>query len=84
MHGHLKPGNIVVDKFGFVQILFFSHSSVLKDKKSQEENIGTPYYLAPEVFTEPKITEETDSWATGILAYILLCGNPPFMGTSDH
>ena len=40
--------------------------------------IGTPFYLAPEVFIGGGYDEAVDNWALGITLYKLIAGNTPF------
>ena len=41
--------------------------------------MGTPLYLAPEVWTKNKYSKSSDIWALGIILYELACqGNHPF------
>eukprot|EP00050_Salpingoeca_kvevrii_P004755 m.259143 g.259143 ORF g.259143 m.259143 type:complete len:385 (-) comp11039_c2_seq8:5027-6181(-) len=41
---------------------------------------GTPTYTAPEIITKPPpgYGTQVDMWATGVIAFIILCGYPPF------
>uniref|UniRef100_A0A8C7L2I8 Serine/threonine-protein kinase DCLK2 n=1 Tax=Oncorhynchus kisutch TaxID=8019 RepID=A0A8C7L2I8_ONCKI len=44
---------------------------------------GTPTYVAPEIIAETGYGIKVDIWAAGVINYILLCGFPPFRGSSD-
>lgn len=47
-----------------------------------EEKMGTPYYIAPETL-RGKCCQKSDIWAVGVMAYLVLCGLPPFNGESE-
>uniref|UniRef100_A0A8C1SH49 Serine/threonine-protein kinase DCLK2 n=1 Tax=Cyprinus carpio TaxID=7962 RepID=A0A8C1SH49_CYPCA len=44
---------------------------------------GTPTYVAPEIVAETGYGLKVDIWATGVITYILLCGFPPFRGSTN-
>uniref|UniRef100_A0A8B9RMD0 Serine/threonine-protein kinase DCLK2 n=1 Tax=Astyanax mexicanus TaxID=7994 RepID=A0A8B9RMD0_ASTMX len=44
---------------------------------------GTPTYVAPEIITESGYGLKVDIWAAGVITYILLCGFPPFRGSTE-
>lgn len=44
---------------------------------------SSAYYMSPELL-KCNYSAPTDIWSTGIIAYILLCGYPPFNGDDDR
>ncbi|MBN3322457.1 STK33 kinase, partial [Atractosteus spatula] len=45
---------------------------------------GTPVYMAPEVINAHDYSQQCDVWSIGVIMYMLLCGDPPFMATSEE
>lgn len=39
--------------------------------------VGTPYYMAPEVF-KGEYSQPADMWSVGVILYSMLSGMPPF------
>lgn len=54
-------------------------SKHFKFGEEHNEAVGTPYTVAPEVI-RGKYDERCDIWAIGVIAYLLLSGDPPFGG----
>ena len=66
-----------------ISLIDFGLSKILeKDQQTMRTRIGTPYYVCPEII-RGTYTKQCDMWSVGVLAYILLCGYPPFHGESE-
>jgi len=88
IHRDLKPENILIEnseekdkEFFHIKIIDFGTCEILKKKKLTEQ-IGTSFYIAPEVLKDG-YNEKCDLWSCGVILYILLCGSPPFYGKSE-
>ena len=54
-----------------------------KHYKFMTSEVGTPYYVAPEVLTQQRYTTKCDIWSIGVLAYLTLTGTLPVMGKDE-
>ena len=76
IHRDIKPSNIMVDTNGYIKLIDFGASKILKDYTSTI--IGTPHYIAPEVLEGKGYSYSCDFWSLGILIYEMIYGYVPF------
>ena len=69
--------------FNNIKIVDFGISMRYKPYQEQDEHIGTPHYIAPEVL-EGNYTSQCDIWSVGVILYNLLVGEAPFNGDTDN
>ncbi|MEZ4591176.1 MAG: tetratricopeptide repeat protein [Chloroflexota bacterium] len=74
LHRDLKPDNVLVVG-GSVRLLDFGLSA---NEKLGNDSVGTPLYMAPELFDGQKYDRAADLYATGVILYQLLTGKHPF------
>ena len=84
VHRDLKPENICLDSRGHIKLIDFGTARKFTKGKKLRQIIGTPFYMAPEIFTEKKYNEKADMWSLGIIMYILLTGKAPYYGNEDE
>jgi len=86
VHRDIKPENILFETETAdspIRLIDFGLSR--KHKKGDKfmcNPVGTAYYMSPELL-RGKYDQSCDVWSIGTVAYILLCGYPPFNGETD-
>lgn len=85
VHRDVKPENILMDTAGSdsPKLTDFGIAQ-FTDNASTRTTIGsgTPQYIAPEIYLGQAPTPAVDVYALGLVMYELLCGVPPYSGTS--
>ncbi|XP_037112198.1 serine/threonine kinase 17a like [Syngnathus acus] len=83
VHLDLKPQNILLTSarpLGDIRIVDFGLSRRVDSISEVREILGTPEYVAPEILSYEPITTATDMWSIGVLTYVMLTGESPFLG----
>ena len=82
----LKPENILFESLksdAEIKLIDFGLSRKYAKDEKMHTILGTPYYVAPEVL-KGEYDEKCDIWSIGAMTYLMLCGDPPFTGSSNN
>ena len=95
VHRDIKPENILVEKADTnselgddfeslnIKLIDFGASIFFKENQKLTVKIGSPYYIAPEVLNR-NYDEKCDIWSSGVVLYVMLTGNFPFIGNTSQ
>ena len=93
VHRDIKPENILVqneDKKNknyydqiHIKLIDFGASNFFKENEILTLKVGSPYYIAPEVLNK-SYNEKCDIWSAGVVLYVMLTGNFPFVGKTSQ
>jgi formylglycine-generating enzyme required for sulfatase activity len=79
VHCDLKPGNVVIDEDGVAKIIDFGTARAASEGgASGHAPVGTPDYVAPEVWRGEAPGKRADVYALGAVLFELVSGAPPF------
>lgn len=82
VHRDLKSANILLSAPDLVKIADLGVSTVLRTRQLARTQIGTPLYLAPEVWKRRPYDQKCDMWSLGVLLYEMMTFSYPFIGRS--
>ena len=83
LHRDLKSQNVFLTNKGIVKLGDFGIAKVLDSTEDQARTqIGTPYYLSPEICESKPYGRKSDIWSLGVILYELLALEMPFQAQS--
>ena len=80
IHRDIKPENILIVN-NHVKII--DYDFLIKNNGRVITKVGTPYFIAPEIFERKLYNQMVDNWALGVTIYFCLKGSYPFLGEDE-
>ncbi len=82
IHRDVKPENLMLTSEGTLKLVDFGLAAAGTPDRTMitdfDVAVGTPAYLAPELFEGAPSGPRSDVWAAGCVYYAMLAGKPPF------
>ena len=84
IHRDIKPANILIDSEGNAVVTDFgiAKAAARPSHTLTGALVGTPAYMSPEQCSGTEVSEASDQYALGAVAYELVTGAPPFAGST--
>ncbi len=83
IHRDIKPANLMLSRLGRCKLVDFGLVKVGADASpfhDDNEVVGTPHYMAPEVADHKGAGPASDIYSLGVTLFVLLTGETPYRG----
>lgn len=77
-HRDVKPENVLLTRSGQVKLSDFGIARFLSTNSPGRTVVGSPYYIAPEIWNEEEYDLTVDIYSLGVLFYRVWTGRFPF------
>jgi len=87
IHRDVKPENVLLTSSGGVKLADFGIARPISDAPTLTTSgliLGSPAYMSPEQVANRELSASTDQYSLGIVLYEMLCGRPPFSGSTGE
>jgi serine/threonine protein phosphatase PrpC len=78
IHRDVKPDNIIVDEEGHLRLIDLGVARIERLDAASGVPIGTPSYMAPEIFTGVNADERSDIYSAAVTLYEMLTQRYPY------
>ncbi len=84
VHRDIKDENVILDGDGHCQLIDFGSAAHWRPYRKWDTFSGTLDYASPEILRgEMYSGKEQDVWALGIVAFVLIAGETPFLSADE-
>lgn len=78
MHRDIKAKNVFLPSYSRIALGDMGCSKHLKADLTRTQ-VGTPYYMSPELMKKQSYDYKSDIWALGVVLFEMMALHPPFM-----
>jgi serine/threonine protein kinase len=82
LHRDLKLANLLLTcddpELADIKLADFGFARILNEQSMAQTQLGTPLFMAPEIFNRENYSYKVDVWSLGTLSYEIMTGRPAF------